>query len=149
MRTTKKVLVAEDLPMDVFLLKRAFVAVRVPTTLHFVGDGQEAIDYLSAANEYADRTAHPLPDLALLDIKMPRLDGFQVLDWLRRQPGLKRLPVIMFSTSDLARDIDRAYELGANSYLVKPREPDGMPDLVRRLEEYWLDLNHGPVELSQ
>jgi CheY-like chemotaxis protein len=149
MTTTKKVLVAEDQPMDVYLLKRAFFTVRVPTTLHFVVDGQEAIDYLSGANEYADRTVHPLPDLMLLDIKMPRLDGFQVLAWLRKQPSLKRLPVIMFSSSDLARDVDRAYELGANSFLVKPRNLDFMSDLVRLLEEYWLDLNRGPVTLSE
>src|SRR5260370_24271909 len=109
---TKKVLAAEDEPMDVVLLKRAFATARVPTTIQFVRDGQEAIDYLSGANRYADRNVYPLPDLMLLDIKMPRLNGFEVLDWLRKQPGLKRLPVTMFSGFDLARAIARAHALG-------------------------------------
>ena len=122
--------------MTVFLLKRAFATARIPATFQFVTDGQEAIDYLSGANRYADRNEYPLPDLMLLDIKMPRLDGFAVLDWLRKQPGLKRLPVTMFSTSDMQKDIDRAYELGANSFLVKPHQPDRMSDLVQRFEEY-------------
>src|SRR6266853_6264096 len=149
MITTKKVLVAEDEPMDVVLLKRAFATARTATTIQFVKDGHEAIDYLSGANRYADRNVYPLPDLMLLDIKMPRLNGFEVLEWLRKQPGLRRLPVTMFSTSDMERDIDRAYELGANSFLVKPQQPDSMSALVQRLVEYWLDLNHGPVRLSE
>jgi CheY-like chemotaxis protein len=149
MITTTKVLVAEDDPMAVVLLKRAFATTRTITTFRFVTDGQEAIDYLSGTNQYADRDEYPLPDLMLLDIRMPRLDGFEVLDWLRKQPGLKRLPVTMFSTSDMQRDIDRAYELGANSFLVKPQQPDSMSELVRRFEEYWLDLNRGPVRLSE
>src|SRR6266852_4538612 len=108
----------------VFLLKRAFATARIPAIFQFVTDGQEAIDYLSGTNQYADRNEYPLPDLMLLDIKMPRLDGFAVLDWLRKQPCLKRLPVTMFSSSDMEKDIDRAYELGANSFLVKPHQPD-------------------------
>jgi len=148
MITPKKVLVAEDEPMDVYLLKRAFATPRASIAFQFVSDGQEAIDYLSGADQYADRNVYPLPDLMLLDIKMPRLDGFEVLDWLRKQPGLKRLPVAIFSNSDMERDIHRAYELGANSFLLKPREPEGMSELARRLEEYWLELNRGPVRLS-
>ncbi len=146
---TKKVLVAEDQPMDICLLQRAFAQARMPITVYYVEDGQEAIDYLSGEKEYGDRDLHPLPDFLLLDIKMPRLDGFQVLRWLRNQPGLKRLPVAMFSSSDLANDVNRAYELGANSFLVKPQDPDRMSDLVRRLEDYWLELNAGPEGLAR
>lgn len=145
----KKVLIAEDQPMDIFLLQRAFAQAPMPITLYFVTDGQEAIDYLSGEKEYGDRELHPLPDLLLLDIKMPRLDGFQVLRWLRNQPGLKRLPVTMFSSSGLASDVNRAYELGANSFLVKPQDADGMSELVIRLENYWLELNAGPEGLAR
>jgi CheY-like chemotaxis protein len=145
---TKQVLVAEDEPMDVFLLQRGFAESRIAISLHFVEDGQAAIDYLSGAGQYADRTAHPLPDLMLLDIKMPRLDGFEVLGWLRQQPGLKRLPVAMFSSCDLEKEVNRAYELGANSFLVKPQELTSMSDFVRRFEEYWLQLNRGPQGLQ-
>lgn len=142
-------MVAEDEPTDVFLLKRGFAAARVSISLHFVEDGQAAIDYLSGAGEYADRDRYPLPDLMLLDIKMPRLDGFEVLGWLRQQPGLKRLPVAMFSSCDLQQDVNRAYELGANSFLVKPQEPASMSNFVRRFEDYWLELNRGPQDLDQ
>src|SRR6185436_18985237 len=96
----KKVLVAEDDPSDAFLLQRAFAASGVPAVLHFVRDGQEAIDYLGGEANYANREAHPLPDLLLLDLKMPRLNGFDVLAWLRQQPGLRRLPVTVLTSSD-------------------------------------------------
>ena len=89
----KRVLIAEDDPGDVFLLQRAFSTAGVSASLHFVRDGQEAIDYLGGEASFADRTAYPLPELMLLDLKMPRLNGFDVLEWLRKQPGLRRLLV--------------------------------------------------------
>src|SRR5215510_2270454 len=122
----KKVLVADDEPTDVFLLQRAFAKARVTISLHVVRDGWTAIAYLKGEAPYSDRNAHPLPDLMLLDLKMPGLNGFEVLTWLRKQPGLKRLPVIVLTSSNLASDINRAYEMGANSYLVKPHEPAEM-----------------------
>src|ERR1051326_8590666 len=88
---SKRVLIAEDDPSDVFLLKRAFALAQIPATLHFVRDGQEAIDYLEGEAAYNDRTAYPLPDLMLLDLKMPKLNGFDVLSWLRRRPGQKAI----------------------------------------------------------
>src|SRR5215213_4835322 len=96
----KRVLIAEDDPSDVFFLKRAFGLAGVPAVLTFVRDGQEALHYLDGESRYADRKAFPLPDLMLLDLKMPRLDGFDVLNWLRQQPGLKRLLVTVLTSSD-------------------------------------------------
>lgn len=146
---SKRVLIAEDDPSDVFLLQRAFTSAGIPANLHFVRDGQEAIDYLGGESKFADRGAYPLPDLMLLDLKMPRLNGFDVLEWLRKQPGLRRLLVTILTSSDQARDIDRAYDLGANSYLLKPHGSQELSELVLRLQRYWLELNQRPVSLDQ
>jgi CheY-like chemotaxis protein len=147
--THKEVLIAEDDPGDIFLLQRAFTAAGVRASLHFVRDGQEAIDYLGGEANYADRTTYPLPDLMLLDLKMPRLNGFDVLQWLRQQPGLKRLLVTILTSSDQARDIDRAYDLGVNSYLLKPHGSSDLAELVQRVQRYWLDLNQRPATLNE
>jgi len=142
---SKRVLIAEDDPTDIFLLQRAFAVAEVPAILHVVRDGQEAIDYLEGEASYADRQAHPLPDLLLLDLKMPKLNGFDVLSWLKRQPGLKRLLVTVLTSSDQPQDINRAYDLGANSYLLKPHGSQELSDLVKRVQKYWLEVNQVPV----
>ena len=145
----KRVLVAEDDPSDVYLLKRAFAEADLPATLHVVRDGQEAIDYLEGQEGYSDRNAHPLPDLMLLDLKMPRLNGFDVLNWLRQQPGLKRLLVTVLTSSNESVDINRAYDLGANSYLVKPHGTNDLAELIRRVHNYWLESNQCPAALTE
>jgi CheY-like chemotaxis protein len=142
---SKRVLIAEDDPTDIFLLQRAFAVAEVPAILHVVRDGQEAIDYLEGEASYGDRQAHPLPDLLLLDLKMPKLNGFDVLSWLKRQPGLKRLLVTVLTSSDQPQDINRAYDLGANSYLLKPHSSQELSDLVKRVQKYWLEVNQVPV----
>src|SRR5437763_1594367 len=141
----KKVLIAEDDPTDVFLLQRAFTAAQVTATLHFVRDGQEAIDYLEGESNFSNRDQHPLPDLMLLDLKMPRLNGFDVLSWLRQKPGLKRLLVTILTSSDQPQDINRAYDLGANSYLLKPQSSNELAELVQRVQKYWLEANQRPA----
>jgi len=146
---SKRVLIAEDDPSDAFLLKRAFTLANIPATLHFVRDGQEAIDYLQGDDRYKDRAVYPLPDLMLLDLKMPRLNGFDVLTWLRRQPGLKRLLVTVLTSSDQPDDINRAYDLGANSYLLKPHNSSHLSELVAQVKHYWLDLNQCLVALTE
>jgi CheY-like chemotaxis protein len=138
------ILVAEDDPTDAFFLQRAFSKVGVPISLHFVRDGQEAIDYLRGEPPFADRQAYPLPGLLLLDLKMPRLNGFDVLDWLKRKSEIKRLPVVVFSSSEEAKDVNHAYDLGANSYLVKPHDTEDLLALVDRLKRYWLEANKTP-----
>src|SRR5580765_2285370 len=138
------ILVAEDQPEEVMLLKRAFAHVGVKAPLHFVKDGQEAIDYLSGQDAFTDRYVHPLPTMMLLDLKMPRVDGFDVLGWVRQQPALKRLPIIVLSSSSMPEDIDRAYDLGANSFIVKPTGMDAQGEVVEQLQDYWLELNQTP-----
>ena len=145
----KRVLIAEDDPSDVFLLQRAFAIAQVPATLHVVRDGQEAIDYLEGEDSYADRSTYPLPDLMLLDLKMPRLNGFDVLTWLRKKPGLKRLLVTVLTSSDHPTDINRAYDLGANSYLLKPHASSDLAELIRRVQMYWLESNYCATTLTE
>jgi len=149
MNTPKMVLVAEDNEVDALIFRRAFANAGVSARLQFVPDGVEGIAYLKGEGGYADRKAHPLPHLMVLDLRMPRLNGFDVLEWLRKQPGLKRLPVTILTSSDLPMDINRAYDLGVNAYLVKPQDSAKMSHVLKRLQEFWLDLNHGPVKLSE
>ena len=130
------ILVAEDLDGDVEILKRAFSKAGGDARLHFVRDGQEAIEYLRR-----DPNTHVLPAMLLLDLKMPRVSGFEVLEWLRKHPGLHRLVVVIFTSSDVPEDINRAYDLGANSYLVKPVEFVGLVETAKHLRDYWLKLN--------
>src|SRR4051812_18056470 len=113
------VLVADDDATARFLMERAFTKTKTQSRLQFVKDGSEAIDYLEARGIYQDRDRYPFPSLMTLDIKMPKVDGFGVLKWIKQHPTVKRLAVVVFSCSDEQTDIDRAYDMGANSYLVK------------------------------
>src|SRR3954469_7239800 len=139
------ILIAEDDPKDVFLLEQAFADARVPARLQFVRDGQEAIDYLQGKAAYADRQLHPLPSLILLDLKMPRLNGFDVLNWLQLQSALKAVPVTVLTSSGQSIDVERAYAAGANSYLVKPHGLAALTELANSVNHYWFKLNHGPA----
>jgi len=138
------ILLAEDDPNDVLLIRRAFERNHVANPVQVVRDGEEALAYLSGQAPFADRQRHPLPVLMLMDLKMPRKSGLEVLEWVRQQPGLKRLPIIVLTSSNQSPDINRAYELGANSYLVKPAGFDSLLDLVKNLDMYWLILNEKP-----
>jgi CheY-like chemotaxis protein len=115
----KNILYAEDDPNDMVLVQVAFQDRR-DVDLHFVRDGVEAVNYLAGRELFADRRIHPLPDLVMLDIKMPRLSGFDVLAWLRQQPHVSAIPVVVVSSSEQQSDVNRAYQLGANAYVVKP-----------------------------
>jgi CheY-like chemotaxis protein len=109
-----------------------------------VSDGDEAVAYLSGKSRYADRVAFPLPNLMLLDLKMPRRSGFEVLQWLRGQPTLRRLPVVVLTSSNQSSDINGAYDQGANSYIVKTANPEAMQELTRLIDLYWNKLNERP-----
>jgi CheY-like chemotaxis protein len=139
MSNSGHILVAEDDSTDAFFLQRAFQRAGIPIELHFVRDGQEAIDYLQGKGRFADRAAYPQPQLLLLDLKMPRLDGFDVLGWIRKQPGLSELVVVLFSMSDEPKDMRRAYDLGANWYLVKPHSMEELMALIGRFKKHWLE----------
>ncbi|HZV33045.1 MAG TPA: response regulator [Verrucomicrobiae bacterium] len=138
------VLVAEDDENDVFFLERAFRQAQVINPIFRVRDGEDAISYLRGEECYCDREKHPLPQLLLLDLKMPRKNGFEVISWVREQPGLKRLPIVVLTSSKEDPDINRAYELGANTYLVKPVKFEGLVDMMRALNLYWLLLAEKP-----
>jgi CheY-like chemotaxis protein len=138
------VLVAEDDENDVFFLERAFKQAQVVNPIHRVRDGEDAVCYLRGEGPYADREKYPLPQLLLLDLKMPRKNGFEVISWVREQPFLKRLPIVVLTSSKEDPDINRAYELGANTYLVKPVKFEGLVDMMRALNLYWLLLAEKP-----
>ena len=138
------VLLAEDDANDVLLIQRAFQKTNIANPLRVVRDGEEAVAYLSGQEPYADRDRHPLPVLLLLDLKLPRKSGFEVLQWLRQQSRLKRLPVVVLTSSNQNPDINKAFDLGANSYLVKPGGLDSLLELVKNLDMYWLILNEKP-----
>jgi len=138
------ILVADDDAQDTMLVKMAVDRASLCLRLETVKDGEEAIDYLMGHSRYADRHTYPFPSMLLLDLKMPKLSGFDVLDFVRGQPGLKQLPIVIFSSSDDPKDIRRAYDAGANSYLCKPHSNDDLAALLRALEGYWCKFNHFP-----
>ena len=139
------ILLVEDDPNDIILIKRAFEKANITNPLQVVENGEEAISYLDGKGRYGDREKYPLPILILLDLKLPRKSGHEVLEWLRQQPGLKRLTVVVLTSSQQSSDINRAYDLGANSYLVKPVTFDTLVEVVKNLNFYWVILNENPI----
>ncbi len=138
------ILLVEDDSNDVLLIRRAFKKANIANPLQVVEDGDRALTYLEGQGPYADREQYPLPILVLLDLKLPRRSGLEVLAWLRQRQGLKRLPVVVLTSSKENRDIDQAYDLGANSYLAKPVEFDALVEMMKSLGVYWLILNENP-----
>jgi CheY-like chemotaxis protein len=137
-------LLAEDDENDVFFMQRAFKQAKIANPLLRVKDGEEAIAYLQGEGAFADRKEFPLPCLILLDLKMPRRNGFEVISWVRSQPVLKRLPIVVLTSSKEDPDINRAYELGASTYLVKPVKFEGLVEMMKALHMYWLMLAETP-----
>ena len=133
------ILIVDDDENDIFFVKRAFTEINVHCTFQMLKNGQEVVDYLEGHGEYANREKYPLPMMILMDLKMPSMDGFQVLGWLRTRPGIKVIPTIVFSSSDLPSDITRAYELGANSFMTKSVTYDGLLLKLQTLSQYWLE----------
>src|SRR5882762_2530679 len=143
------ILLAEDEENDVFLLQRAFQAAKIKNPLFIVRDGEEAIQYLSGTGTFSDRNQHPLPALFILDIKMPRKSGMEVLRWLRKQPVLNSLPALIMSSSAVPHDIERAYQLGANAFIVKPSTNEERAELARNIKGFWLGFNRPPIVCTE
>jgi CheY-like chemotaxis protein len=141
MNQLRTILHVEDDPNDVLLLEHACRKSGVSCNIQRVADGEEAIDYLEGTGEFADRDRFPWPQLILLDLKMPRLNGFDVLTWRRQNDKFKAIPIVIFSSSNHDLDVKRAYELGVNSYLMKPVSFDSLCDIVKTISDYWLTLN--------
>jgi CheY-like chemotaxis protein len=131
----KTILVAEDSLDDVFFIKRALKRAGITTQIHVVVNGQQAIEYLSGAGNFADRPRHPLPDILFLDLKMPIKDGFEVLEWVRSKPEFKELDVVILTSSAEPCDKERAQELSARAYIVKPPKPEVLKELLTGPEE--------------
>jgi CheY-like chemotaxis protein len=140
----KALLLVEDDANDVLLFRRAFARLALNLPLHVSEDGDKAINYLSGRPPWNDRDLFPLPSLVLLDLKLPRKSGFEVLAWIRMQENLRRLPVVVFTSSRENRDVCLAYDLGANSYLVKPAGYEALAETLKSVWNYWLLLNESP-----
>jgi len=136
------ILQVEDEANDVFLLQRAFRQAGIDNPVKVATDGQMAIDYLAGAGQFAERARYPLPALVLLDLKLPRKSGREVLQWIRAQPAFRRVIVIVFTSAPYVGDVGLAYDLGANSFLVKPTDFTQYLDVARLLKAWWLDYNH-------
>lgn len=135
------ILLAEDDENDALLMRRAFNKTGESVTITVMRNGQEVIDYLQGNHAYADRDEHPLPDLILLDLKMPQRNGFEVLEFIKTHAQLKRIPTVLLSSSRQHRDIVKAYDLRANSYLVKPTAFDELMKLTQNIYSYWFRVN--------
>ncbi|OLE97298.1 MAG: hypothetical protein AUG75_09945 [Cyanobacteria bacterium 13_1_20CM_4_61_6] len=143
------ILLVEDRADDIKVIQRALLKAAIYNPLIVVHDGEEALAYLDGNGKFSDRKLFPLPDLILLDLKMPRLDGFEVLAEMRKRPALKAIRVIVLTSSEDIYDVNRAYELGASSFLVKPHEFENYTNLVQTLQRFWLRQNAMPSASPQ
>jgi CheY-like chemotaxis protein len=134
------ILLVEDDPGDQELTKRAFKNGKIKNDLRVVNDGEEALDYLHRRGKFADRKSSPRPDLVLLDLNMPKVDGKQVLAEMRSDPDLRTIPVVVLTTSQQESDVLRSYDLGANSYITKPVQASEFTRTLSSLENYWLEV---------
>ncbi len=140
----KNVLLVEDNGDDIFVMKMACQRSGIPHQLNIVEDGDLAVEYLAGNGKFKDRTAYPFPDVVFLDIRMPKRDGHEVLRWIREQPHLKNLPVVMLTGSVQPSDVNRAFELGVTSYLKKIPCPAEFGQAVRIILKYWLEIHISP-----
>lgn len=138
------ILLVEDNPDDVALLRRAFIKARVMNPVHVARSGEEAVAYLAGEGKYGNRAEFPVPSLVLLDLKLTGMHGFDVIRWIRQEPYLKALRVVVLSSSDNMRDVSQAYQLGANSFLIKPADFDRFVEISQALNGYWIWLDKAP-----
>ena len=137
---TAVILLVDDDPEDQQLTIRALSGSKLMNKLYVVNDGEEALDYLYRREGFSDPELSPRPDLILLDLNMPKVDGRAVLEKIKNDPNLRRIAVVVLTTSSQEEDILRSYELGVNSYITKPVRMEGFIKAVQDLERYWFDL---------
>jgi two-component system, response regulator len=137
-----EILLVEDNPDDVRLTLHAFKTANLANTVHVARDGVEALDFLFCTGSHADRNIQQRPKLVLLDLKLPRLDGHEVLKRIKRDPRTSAIPVVVLTSSSEERDIMKTYEVGANSYIIKPVNFEQFTESVRDIGKYWLTINH-------
>lgn len=145
MNKLSRIMLVEDNSDDADLVVHAFEKAGIQNPLFTLADGDSAAAYIGATGSYADRDVYPLPGLVLLDLKLPRRSGFEVLEAIRSDPFAKLLPVVVLTSSDQRNDVERAYTAGANSYLVKPATRDALLSMVKVLDSYWIKLNRNVV----
>jgi CheY-like chemotaxis protein len=145
MKTERCVLLAEDDANDVLLLQVAFQEAQIHNPLYVVKDGQEAIEYLSGAGRFSDRKQFPFPDLLILDLKMPRKTGLEVLQWLATEDAMRCLPTIMSSSSTHPGDIEKAYRFGVNAFVVKSPGTVQRTEFAKIIKNFWLKMNESPL----
>jgi CheY-like chemotaxis protein len=143
MSKRQNILLVDDSENDLFLMRKAFKKAEFNIPLYEVHNGEEAIAYLKGDDPFGDRKQFPLPTLVLLDLNMPGKNGFDVLTWVRTQSGLKRLSIVTLSASMRMEDIERAFDCGTNSFLVKPSSLEALVEMIRCLRE-WIRINHFP-----
>jgi len=138
------ILVIEDDPNDQFFIKRELTKLGPQINVIFANDGEQALSYLKGEDKFSDRKTHPIPAIIFLDLKMPRLTGFEVLAWLKTHDRFKATPTIVLSSSDLQSDIDKAYFLGANAYLVKPANVEDFRRVFAATGKFFVELAETP-----
>jgi CheY-like chemotaxis protein len=141
----RPILLVEDSQDNILLVRYAVQKAGIRTPLEVVTSGEQAIHYLGGTNGYSDWNQFPLPAIVLLDLKMPGMNGFDVLKWIRERPGLKALRVAMLTSSDLPSEIKQAHELGANIFLTKPVQLERLIEIMRTLDEHWLWQAQSPA----
>ena len=140
------ILMAEDDPDDRMLTKEACEEARLVNDLHFVEDGEQLMDYLYRRGQYTDLDGQPLPGLILLDLNMPRKDGRDALKEIKTDPDLRRIPIVVLTTSQAEEDILRTYDLGVNSFIIKPVTFESLVDVVKTLAKYWFGIVELPCD---
>lgn len=144
MEQLARILLVEDNDMDIELTIDAFAEAKLLNRIDVARTGEEAIEYCMGTGKYTDRSIYPMPDLILLDLKLPGIDGFEVLQRIKSTPVLKRIPVIILTSSQEEADRSLSYDIGTNSYLIKPISFDGFLEVVKQITNYWLSLNISP-----
>lgn len=144
MKTTGGILLVEDNQDDIFLVRLGFKKAGFDHSIIVVTDGAQAINYLRGDGDYGDRTRFPVPQLMLLDLNLPAESGFRVLSWVRQRPQWKCLPIIVLTSSHYGKDIERCYDLGANSFLTKPSNLEEWMSAVKQTCQFWLGTTRLP-----